>query len=219
MAKLIDIPIIDLEFKDFIPRDKCIEEFFKTNKKEFADPKVLRPFVLSVEGGLSRATTDLASSNVCPTPLDGKYYHTNKGITYGSWVHFMGKARDIAFLKMDQRDWMYIFLNGYWNVCKASEIHSQEVANSLVDYVWGSGVWGIKYTQRLLGIKDDGIVGKITLKAINSQDGKDLANRINDRREQHFKSIANRIPGQSANLRGWINRLNKLRNFNENLLL
>lgn len=217
MAKLTDAPFIDLEFKEFLPRYKCVEEFYKATKKQFADPKILRPFILSVEGGLSGATTDLASSNFCPTPLNGKYYHTNQGITYGSWTHYMGRNRDIAFLKMDDRDWMYIFLNGYWNVCKASEIHSQEVANSLVDYVWGSGVWGIKYTQRLLGVKDDGIIGRITLSAINSQDGRDLANSINDRREQHFKSIANRIEGQQANLRGWLNRLNKLREFNKGM--
>lgn len=70
MAKLTENAFIDLEFKEFIPRYECEKQFYKSLEKEFADPKVLRPFVLKVEGGLSGATTDLASSNFCPTPLN-----------------------------------------------------------------------------------------------------------------------------------------------------
>lgn len=201
--------------EELLTRLQCEEEF--RTRDEFASPAILRPFIISVEGGLSRASTDLASSNYCPTPLNGKYYHTNQGITYTTWVHFMGRERDIAFLKLDQRDWMYIFINGYWGVAKGSKIRSQKVANSIVDYVWGSGSWGIKYTQEVLGVKRDGIVGKNTLKAINEMDPDLLEQKINNRREQHFRAIARNIEGQSANLKGWINRLNKLREFNKSL--
>lgn len=202
--------------KELLTRLECQKCFFKSKEKEiFANPSALRPFVLKVEGGLSGATSDLASSNYCPTPLDGRFYHTNQGITYTTWVHYMGKDRDLAFLKLDQRDWMYIFVNGYWNRAKASEIKSQKVANSIVDWIWGSGVWGIRYSQRVLGVKDDGIVGKITLGAINSYNPDKLEKLLNDRREKHFRDISKNIAGQNVNLRGWLNRLNMLREFNE----
>ena len=33
----------------------------------------------------------------------------------------------------------------------------------LVDWVWGSGVWGLKIPQDMLGVKADGQVGPKTL--------------------------------------------------------
>ena len=33
-------------------------------------------------------------------------------------------------------------------------------ANTLVDWLWCSGAWGIKIPQKILGLKVDGIVGE-----------------------------------------------------------
>ena len=37
------------------------------------------------------------------------------------------------------------------------------VANTLVDWLWCSGAWGIKIPQKILGLKVDGIVGEKTI--------------------------------------------------------
>lgn len=68
---------------------------------------------------------------------------------------------------MSDEEWTDILRTYYWNRWKADQIENQSIANILVDWVWASGVHGIKKPQSLLGVTADGIVGKATLAAIN----------------------------------------------------
>ena len=55
--------------------------------------------------------------------------------------------------------WRDVLKMLFWDRWKADDIKSQALANNLVDWVWASGVNGIKIPQRLLGVTQDGIVG------------------------------------------------------------
>lgn len=46
----------------------------------------------------------------------------------------------------------------FCNRWMADLIKDQAVANTLVDWVWGSGVYGVKIPQRMLGVTADGVV-------------------------------------------------------------
>jgi lysozyme family protein len=63
------------------------------------------------------------------------------------------------------------------------------VANNLVDWLWGSGKWGIIRPQRLLGVKADGIVGPKTLAALNAQDPVVFFNKIKEDRKRYIEEI------------------------------
>ena len=90
----------------------------------------------------------------------------------------------------------------------ADSIENQSIANLLVDYVWASGIYGIKYPQQVLGVKADGVVGPKTLAAINNYpDQEELFNKLWKRREQHFRAIAG-SGYKKKFLKGWLNRLN-----------
>lgn len=81
-----------------------------------------------------------------------------------------------------------------------------------VDWCWASGVYGIKLPQRVLGVKDDGIVGRKTLAAINDYpDKKELFQKLWNRRKKHFQDIAKN--GKEKFLKGWLNRLNDFKYF------
>lgn len=96
---------------------------------------------------------------------------TNKGVTIGTFRQFYGKDATVEQLKnITDAQWMHIFKKGYWDRWKADEINSQKIADILVGWVWGSGVYGIKIPQRILGVKEDGIVGQKTLQAVNFAD-------------------------------------------------
>ena len=99
----------------------------------------------------------------------------------------------------------------YWDRWRADEIRSQSVANILVDWVWGSGVNGIKIPQRVLGVTQDGIVGPKTLAAVNAQDPRAFFDRIKVEREAFLRRIVERNPSQNRFIRGWLNRLNDLK--------
>ena len=104
-------------------------------------------------------------------------------------------------------EWDYIFKVGFWDRVKADEINNQSIANLIVDWCWTSGIWGIKFTQRVLGVKDDGIVGKKTLSAINNYPNqKELFEKLWNRRKKHFEDLA-KTHNRAKFLNGWLNRL------------
>lgn len=169
-----------------------------------ADYKKLIPHVLKWEGGWSNDPDD----NGGPTM---------KGVTLAVYTAYRTKKGLPAPSQKDlkniiQEEWEDIFKNMYWDRWKADYINSQSVANLLVDWVWTSGVYGIKFAQRILKVVDDGLVGNKTLSAINNYpDQMILFKNLWERRKQHFTSIANSSPGNKKFLKGWLNRLNDLK--------
>ena len=178
-----------------------------------ADVKILAPFILKWEGGFVNHPKDPGGA-------------TNRGVTIAVW-----KAQgydkdgdgdiDVADLKLiTPADATKILKSNYWNRWFADQIQSQAVANTLVDWVWGSGAWGIRIPQRILGVKDDGIVGYVTLNALNKAIKEDKAGflkKLYDARFKYLKDIVKSNPKLSVFLEGWNNRMNDLVKFNKNI--
>lgn len=95
----------------------------------------------------------------------------------------------------------------FWDKIKGDLIESQEVANALYDFAVNSGVSkAVKSIQEILGIAVDGNLGAKTIAAINSKDGKELCNKLCDKRAAFFEAIAKK--GENAKfLKGWLNRV------------
>lgn len=179
---------------------------------------ILVPFLLKAEGGLSRDKTDTASKFPCPTPYQGKKgWHTNKGITYQTWINTFGKSKDARFFEMSDEDWAKITKPKYWDKWKADEIKSQAVANILVDYVFNSGTNGIKNVQKLIGVNPDSIVGPKTLEAVNNQSEKEFLTKLYNERYRFYDAIIASNPSQEKYKKGWYNRVKDLKSFNDKL--
>lgn len=126
-----------------------------------ANVNKLLPFILKWEGGFVNDPTDKGGS-------------TNKGVTIGTWKQ-VGydkdgdgdiDVQDLRLLTVaDVRD--RVLKPHYWNRWLGDLIFDQRLANLVVDWVWASGSWGIKIPQRVLGVKQDGIVGVRTVQALN----------------------------------------------------
>lgn len=166
--------------------------------------ELLAPKILKWEGGFVNHPNDKGGA-------------TNKGITIGTYTHYRKlkglSAPSVADLKNISNDeWMDILKTLYWDKWKADNINNQSIANLVVDWYWGSGVYGIKYPQQVLGVTADGIVGPKTLGAINDYPNqKELFQKIWDRRKKHFEDIVRNNPSQKVFLKGWLNRLNDYR--------
>ncbi len=189
-----------------------------------ADVRKLVPFILKWEGGYVNDPADAGGA-------------TNMGVTLATWErHGYDKNSDgeidINDLKaLTNKDVVEVVLKPhYWDVWKGDDIHSQSVANILVDWVWASGASGIKIPQRLLGVTADGIVGKKTIEAVNSANPKELFDAIFEARKQFILDITNssiaryeKKIGRKATesellkhtnkrfMKGWLNRLNDLK--------
>lgn len=163
--------------------------------------EILVPKILKWEGGYINHPNDKGGP-------------TNKGITIHTFSSYRKNkgmlVPTIEDLKnISKEEWMDIFKIFYWDKWKADRIFNQSIANLLVDWVWGSGNYGIKYPQQVLNVKSDGIVGEITLSALNKNSSqRELFQKLWERRKSHFINIVQYNPSQAVFLKGWLNRLN-----------
>lgn len=168
-----------------------------------ADYKRLVPFIRKWEGGFVDDPYDKGGA-------------TNAGVTIATYRAYR-KQKGYATTSVDDLkrmtsvEWQEIFKTLYWDRWRADGIRSQSVADILVDWVWASGVWGIKIPQRLLGVTVDGVVGPVTLEALNAKDPHKIFDAIRTARVQFIDDICRRTPTNERFRRGWMNRLNDIR--------
>jgi lysozyme family protein len=100
--------------------------------------------------------------------------YTKFGITLATWIT-RGYDKDgdgdidkddLALLNVEDYEKM-VKIN-FWDQWRADYINSQSIAEMLVDWVWASGSYGIREPQKMLGLKADGVVGMVTINAINN---------------------------------------------------
>lgn len=163
-----------------------------------AKAEVLKPFILSWEGGFADVPGDRGGA-------------TNKGVTLTTFRSIFGQQKTVEDLKnMTDEEWMTVFTKYFWRRWMASDIKSQAIANLLVDWVWASGAYGVKLPQKILGVKIDGLVGQKTLAAINNYpDQRELFDRLWKERKEFFERIGKGT--QAKFLKGWLNRLNGIK--------
>lgn len=161
-----------------------------------ANIEKLVPKILKWEGGF------------VDDPLD-KGGATNKGVTIATFRQVFGQDKTVEDLKhLTNEQFMTVLKRFYWDRWKADQINNQSISNLLVDWVWGSGVHGIKIPQRILHLNPDGIVGNITIGAVNSAEPKKLFEDIWNARRDFLNGIVQRDPSQKRFIKGWMNRLN-----------
>lgn len=185
-----------------------------------AKVELLLPKILKWEGGFVNDPVDSGGA-------------TNKGVTLETYkayrkAHGM-KTPTVADLKaITNETVMAILKEFYWDKMKADDIANQSIANLCVNMLWGSGTGYIKRIQSVLNVKQDGVVGPVTIGKINGwANQKDLFDRLWNQRKKFFENIvANDIRvyerkiGRKATerellkhtkkrfLKGWLNRLN-----------
>lgn len=168
-----------------------------------ADVNKLVPHILKWEGGFVNDPDDLGGA-------------TNKGVTFKTYKLYRNRkglpipsVGDLKRLSNDE--FTDILKTMFWDACKADIIVSQSVANAIVDWAWHSGTTtAAKEIQRVLGVKADGIIGDITLSAINSQSPLPLFGKIKAARVKYIERICKSRPVNQKYYRGWMNRINDL---------
>lgn len=160
-----------------------------------ADFQKYAPKLRILEGGFSNRRSDRGGP-------------TNQGVTLRTFRAKFGADKTVEDLKkITPEQWTAIMKPEFWDKCQGDKIVSQSVAEIFCDWCINSGTDKIRKVQFILGVKTDGIVGPKTLTALNSQDPKNLFNRIYVAREKHFYRLVELDPSQEVNLAGWLNRL------------
>ena len=157
--------------------------------------------ILHWEGGLSNH------------PLDHGGL-TKQGITLRTWQR-VGYDKDDDYdiddedlMLITRHDMAWLLKTHYWNRWRATYISSQSVAEILVDWLWCSGKPAITIPQRILRVKPDGVVGPVTLSAVNNANSEQLHSSIKKARIRFIHRIIKRDPSQQCFKTGWLNRIN-----------
>ena len=166
--------------------------------------------VLKWEGGYQNMKEDSGNYN-----SRGERVGTNYGISakaYERWLGRPPKHPDMKRMTIAQAGEVY--RNLFWNRIKGDDISSQELANLLFDGHVNHGVTGIHLMQRVLGVKADGIVGPLTLEAINTREPAKVYNQYRQARRDFYHAIVARTPSQKKFLVGWLRRIDSFQDFN-----
>jgi len=166
--------------------------------------ELFAPKILQYEGGFVNDPKDKGGA-------------TNMGVTLATW-RMVGYDKDgdgdideDDIKLLSKEDAVKVLKLNYWNRWKADQITNQSIAEILVDWVWGSGKWGIVIPQRILKVVDDGIVGSGTLFALNSANQRGLHASIFQARKTFIEELVKNHPDQFKFFNGWMNRLNNFK--------
>ena len=168
-----------------------------------ADVNKLVPHILKWEGGFVNDPDDLGGA-------------TCKGVTYRTYKLYCSRKKlpiptGGELKRLTDGEFESILKEMYWDACRADKIESQSVANDIVDWAWHSGtITAAKEIQKVLGVTADGVIGNITISAINSQSPLPLFGKIKTARIKYIERICKARPENRKFYRGWMNRINDL---------
>ena len=159
-------------------------------------------FAQAQKTGFANDPDDAGGATMCGITIEAyKAYCRKKGYP----VPTVARLKAISY-----EQWRDVLKTLYWDRWKADEISSQAIANNLVDWVWASGVHGIKIPQRLLGVTQDGIAGPKTIGALNATNEAVFFNAIHEARIEFVDNIVRRKPSQKKFIKGWKRRINAI---------
>jgi lysozyme family protein len=130
---------------------------------------------------------------------------TNSGISKRSYPNL-----DIKNLTLEQAK--EIYFRDFWAKCKCEDIEDENIATKFFDLAVHTGIpQAVKLIQRALraagiSVTEDGIIGAITLSAINKADSTDLLAALKSEAAGYYRLIANLNPSQKKFIEGWLNR-------------
>jgi lysozyme family protein len=190
-----------------------------------ANYKLIIPHVKKNEGGLADTLKDTnPAKNPSPikNPKTGLYYHTNKGIIWGTWVAW-SKKKGIAadaqrWYRMSDADWEDVMKTLYWDSVFGDKINSQAIAEILFEAVWGGSAKSlIVYLQTYLrnagyNVAVDGAMGKETYTALNdfTKNDKKHAQLIKDLTAKRLATLQT-LSSWSWAGKAWTRRLFEIR--------
>lgn len=153
--------------------------------------------------GFANDPDDLGGATMCGVTL----------ATFAEYCRRKGYPRPtIVRLKaIKYKEWLEILKTMFWDKWKADQINNESIALILVDWVWGSGKYGITIPQKAIGVTADGIVGPKTIAAVNAKDPKQLFDLIRKERLAYIERICRSRPTNLKYKRGWLNRLNDIK--------
>ena len=140
----------------------------------------------------------------------------NGGITnYGVSLRFLKSVdknatkEDIVNMTKDKAS--KLFKQHFWDKCQCGKLNPM-IAIAVYDFAVNAGVsQSVKLLQRVVGVKDDGVMGETTIKATKEMSPNIIVFGFFLLREDFYRNLAQRNPSQKKFLAGWNARTSSCR--------
>lgn len=140
---------------------------------------------------------------------------TNHGISAPKLYGYMRRLPTVADMRgLTKAAAKDIYKKDEWRRIMGDSINSQSVADIFFDGAvnHGSGT-AIRMMQRVVGVTADGVMGSVTLRAINMGNASNIYERFKQARIDLYNSIVARDSSQGIFLTGWMRRINSFDDF------
>ncbi|MEM6377821.1 MAG: glycosyl hydrolase 108 family protein [Bacteroidota bacterium] len=178
--------------------------------------------VLRLEGGYQNNPADAGNYNAYDSQgrkskwrqhFNNLRAGTNHGISAWTYSSVLGREVSAAEMKaLPRQTALDIYDRLYWDKIKGDQINNQAIAELTFDSIVNQGGNGVKMVQSTLNflgndLAVDGVVGPITLRALNQAPVGGFLGKLLEIRAEAYKRLASRLPENKVFLRGWLNRL------------
>jgi len=120
----------------------------------------------------------------------------------------VAKKKSYKPTKEEWKEIYQLYYENYYNPLRIEDIVDEQLAIQVFDLGVNAGVnRSAKILQEVVRVKQDGIVGKNTLEAVNSD--KQATESFRERRLKYYNSLAESNSTYQKFLKGWINRANE----------
>jgi lysozyme family protein len=140
---------------------------------------------------------------------------TNLGVTQRVWENYVGHKVDETEMRSLTKELVApLYKSRYWDAVHGDQLPSG--ADYLAfDFAVNAGAFrSIKTIQRALNITADGIIGPVTVKAIQDTNAEEFIDNFTDAKENFYKGLAN---FQTFG-KGWLNRVAESKKAAEGML-
>jgi lysozyme family protein len=166
--------------------------------------------LLKSEGGFTNDPRD--PGNKLP---DGRAGSTMLGVTQATWENFIGKRVTQEQMKQLRPESVGpIYKVKYWDAVKGDELPAG-LDYLMFDFAVNAGPGrAAKIMQEALGVTADGVIGRITMKAISEADPHDLIERFSDAKEAYYRSLKT----FETFGKGWLRRVSEVKGYASEML-
>ena len=99
------------------------------------------------------------------------------------------------------------YKQNFWDPLQLDSVNDQQIANAVYDFGVNAGIdRSAKFIQHATNVPVDGIIGGMTLRAINTNNPQVTLGLFNHNREDFYKSLSQK-PGQHQFLASWLSRI------------
>lgn len=136
---------------------------------------------------------------------------TNLGVTRAAWGEYKGRPIRNGEMRALTRDMVKPFYKArYWDAVRGNDLPAG-LDYAVFDFAVNAGPGrAVKFLQRSVGVREDGILGPVTMAAVQRVKPAEALAQFSDAKASFYKGLVDRDPSQRRFIKGWLARVDQV---------